>query len=66
MSAVTEIADHYALTSQIDPAFAARERAWFEARTADELRVVIADAWECNDPGRHKLAGLYLSQMGGT
>ena len=47
---------HYALTASLDPQFAREERAFYESRTLNQLRVHATQAWNCCDPTAYQLA----------
>lgn len=61
-----EIDAYHRMTATIDPASAARDRAWYLARTSAELRVAAARAWDCNDGHGYKMACSYLATKGGA
>ena len=54
-----ELDAHYALTASLDPHFAKGERTFYESRTPTQLRVLAAQAWDCNDPTGYQLARSY-------
>jgi len=56
-----ELDAHYALTASLDPHFAKGERTFYESRTPTQLRVLAAQAWDCNDPTGYQLARSYLA-----
>lgn len=56
-----ELDAHYALTASLDPRFAAGERAFYESRTASQLRVLTAQTWNCNEPTGYQLARSYAA-----
>ena len=51
-----ELDAHYALTASLDPRFAKGERTFYESRTPTQLRVLAAQAWDCNEPTAYQLA----------
>jgi hypothetical protein len=51
-----ELDEHYKLTASLDPYFAAEERAFYESRTAEQLRAHAQEAWNCCDPDGYQLA----------
>ena len=51
-----ELDAHYALTASLDPHFAKGERTFYESRTPTQLRVLAAQAWNCNAPTAYQLA----------
>jgi len=53
---------HYALTAQLDPAFAQREREFYNTRTVNQLRVLKDQAWLCNEPTGYQMAASYLAK----
>lgn len=56
-----EINAYHALTASLDPAFAAKERAWYESRTVNQLKSSAAQAWDWNHPTAYQLAKSYLA-----
>ena len=56
-----ELDAHYALTASLDPRFAQAERGWYESRTINQLRVLAAQAWDCNEPTCYQMARSYLA-----
>lgn len=58
-----EIKAYHALTASLDPAYAARERAQYEAMTAADLRAAMHRAWLCNEDCRFQLARSYLAMI---
>ena len=60
-----EIAAHYALTAKIDPSFAARDRAFYESRTALQLSTLAAQAWDCCEPTSYQMARSYAAKLQG-
>jgi hypothetical protein len=58
-----EIEASHACTAQLDPAFAARDRAWYQARTANELRSAMVQAWNCSEAGAYQMACSYLAKL---
>ena len=56
-----EIADFHARTAKLDPAFAERERLFYESRTADQLTTLAHQAWFSNDSTQYMLAKSYLA-----
>ena len=56
-----ELDAHYALTASLDPRFAKSERDFYESRTINQLRVLAAQAWDCNEPTGYQLARSYLA-----
>ena len=61
-----EIEAYHTLTAGIDPAFATGERAFYETRTAGQLRALMHQAWLCNQGDAYLLARSYLAQKGET
>lgn len=55
-----EINAYHALTASLDPAYASGERAWYESRTVNQLKVAAAQAWDANIPTAYQLAKSYL------
>lgn len=55
-----EIDASHALTAKLDPAFAARDRAWYASRTANQLSALASGAWNCNDSTTYQMARSYL------
>ena len=51
-----ELDAHYALTASLDPRFAKDQRTFYESRTPTQLRVLAAQAWDCNEPTAYQLA----------
>lgn len=60
-----EIAAYHAMTAKIDPRFAKSEAAFYASCTANRLRVLIAQAWDCNDSTAYMVARSYLAQLEG-
>lgn len=59
-----ELEAHYALTASIDPAFAAKEQAFYESRTYDQLKALAAQAFDSNQATAYQLAKTYASFKG--
>lgn len=57
----SKIDARHALTASIDPRFAAADRAFYESRTASDLRVLVSQAWNCNEPTAYQIARSYLA-----
>ena len=51
-----ELDAQYALTASLDPAFARRQREFYEVRTIPQLQALAAQAWNCGDPDGYQLA----------
>lgn len=51
----------HALTASLDPRFAAGNRKFYETRSANQLRVLSRQAWDCNEPDAYCLARSYLA-----
>ena len=51
-----ELTSSYALTAKLDPAFAAQARAFYDSRSAAQLDVLAAQAWNGNNPTSYQLA----------
>lgn len=60
----SEIEAHHALTASIDPSFARGAREFYQARSANELRALAAQAWNCCCPTSYQLARSYLAMIG--
>lgn len=58
-----ELDAYHALTASLDPRFAASEIAFYQARTAPELRVLASQAWHANIRCAHVLAKSYLAKL---
>lgn len=56
-----QLAARHALTASLDPAFAERERRWYEARTESELRCLMYWAMNTAEDGAYQLARTYLA-----
>lgn len=56
-----ELDARYAFTASLDPRFAKGERDFYESRTINQLRVLAAQAWNCNDPTGYQMAQSYLT-----
>lgn len=56
-----EIAAYHGLTARIDPAFATRERLFFEALTAAQCDSLAAGYWLTNESDRYQLARSYAA-----
>lgn len=61
-----EIDAYHRMTAIIDPAFAAQDRAWYQARTANQLRALASESWNCNEGGAYQLARSYLAKLEST
>lgn len=59
---LAQIAVHHALNASIDPAFAARNRAFYESRTLSQLRALSDGAWAANDSTIYQMARSYAAQ----
>jgi hypothetical protein len=59
-----EIEAHFALTASVDAAFARSQRAFYEARTAPELRALADQAWRCDEALGFMLARSYAALKG--
>jgi hypothetical protein len=59
-----ELEAYHRLTASLDPGFAERERAWWEGRTAGELRSTRGGAWYANDTHGYQMARSYLALLG--
>ena len=55
-----ELDAHYALTAKLDPSFAKNDRAFWESRTATQLKVLRSQAWNCNDADIYQMASTYF------
>jgi len=55
---------YHARTAQLDPAFAAKQAAFYESRSADQLDVLTSQAWESNTPDTYQLARSYRALIG--
>lgn len=53
----------YALTASLDPAFARREREFYESRSANQLRALRTQAWNCSEGDAYQLAQTYLARV---
>ena len=51
-----ELDAQYALTASLDPRFAREQRAFYEGRTLNQLRVHATQAWDCCEPTAYQLA----------
>jgi hypothetical protein len=60
-----ELDAHYALTASIDPRFAREERAFYESRTLNQLKVLAAQSWNCCEPTGYQMARSYVALMEG-
>lgn len=58
-----ELAAYHTLTASLDPAFAARETEFYKTRTASQLRVLAAQAWDSNQRDGYVLARSYRAQL---
>lgn len=56
-----EIEANNALTASIDPSFARLEKAFYESRTARQLRTLSGQAWNCNNIDGYCMARSYLA-----
>jgi hypothetical protein len=51
----------YAVKAKLDPAFARRDRAFWNTRTKSQLKSLKAGAWEANDATVYQMANTYLT-----
>lgn len=58
---VDQIVERHELTAKIDPSFARDEREFWETRIPFQLRAMVAQAWDCNDPSQYQLARSYAA-----
>jgi len=58
-----ELAAYHARTAQLDPLFAAKQRAFYEGRTADQLDTLTHQAWEGNNADTYQLARSYRALL---
>ncbi len=56
-----EIDAYHALTASPDPAFAAREQAFYASRTASQLATLASGAWCANDATTYQLSRSYAA-----
>jgi hypothetical protein len=56
-----EIEARYALTASLDPRFAKSERDFYEGRTLNQLKALVAQAWDANEPTAYQLARSYAA-----
>lgn len=56
-----ELAARTAETAKLDPAFAARDKAFYESRTAGDLRSLATQAWNCSQSEGYQVARSYLA-----
>jgi hypothetical protein len=56
-----QIEASHAATAKLDPAFARRDRDFYRARTANELRSLAAQAWNCCNADSYQMARSYLA-----
>ena len=56
-----ELDARHALTAQLDPAFAAAERAFYASRTVNQLKSLEVGAWNANDPDTYQFARSYAA-----
>lgn len=61
---IEQIEARRAVTARIDPGFASRDRAWWDARTDAELHTIAAGAWDANEAERYQLARSLLLHRG--
>ena len=54
-----ELDAHYAITASLDPRFAREQRAFYEGRTLNQLRVHATQAWDCCEPTSYQMARSY-------
>lgn len=59
-----ELEARYALTASLDPAFARREREFYERCTVNDLRALRTQAWNATQPDAYQLAQTYLARAG--
>lgn len=56
-----QIEASHAATAKLDPAFAKRDREFYRVQTANQLRALAAQAWNCNSPTAYQMARSYLA-----
>jgi hypothetical protein len=61
-----EINAYHARTAELDPSFAAQDRAWYLSRTANQLRTSAHQMWLCNCGSSYQMARSYLAMRFGT
>ena len=54
-----ELEAYYSLMASIDYAQAQKTRAFYESRTIPQLKVLAAEAWQCNEGDLYQLAMTY-------
>lgn len=58
-----QIAAYHARTAELDRGFAARDKAFWEGRTAAQLSSLRAGAWDANDSTTYQLARSYIAMV---
>jgi len=58
-----EIEASHARTAALDPAFAARDRAFYQSRTINELRALAVGSWNCNNATGYQMAQSYGAML---
>lgn len=56
-----QIEASHAATAKLDPRFARQDREFYRAQTANQLRGLAAQAWNCNSPTAYQMARSYLA-----
>lgn len=56
-----QLDEHYAHVAALDPVFARKQRAFYESRGDEQLRAIVAGAWQANDAETYQLARSYLA-----
>ncbi len=54
---------YHVLTEALDPAFAHKERKWYESRDHDELAALAKGAWDSNNKTTYVLAKSYIARL---
>lgn len=53
---------YYTLTAKIDPAFAARDRKFWETRSYDQCNSLMFGAWQANNSDMYLMARSYRAR----
>jgi hypothetical protein len=56
-----EIDAYHARTAELDPGFAAHDRAWYRSRTENQLWDSMAQNWRCSCGESYQMARSYLA-----
>jgi hypothetical protein len=56
-----QISDYHALTADLDPSFARKQREFYESRSAAQCDSLAHQSWLCNESDAYQLARSYAA-----